>query len=466
MAYSKVILNGTTLMDVTQKTVTAGDMLSGKTALKNDGTDITGSIASKSSSDLTASGATVTAPAGYYSSAATKSVASGSATTPATSITANPTISVNSSTGVITASVSGSKSVTPTVSAGYVSSGTAGTVSVSGSDTESLSTQAATTFHPSTTDQTIAAGKYTTGIQTVKAIVLANLTAGNIKDGVTVKVGDSTDDDCVASVTGTYAGNTPTLITKSITANGTYNASSDSADGYSSVTVNVSGGGGGDYPWFGPNTVKDYTKTITINLSNDTSWDSWTASTTGTSILAAPTTADFSYSFDLAEYAITIVTYSIVNYTLKSTATKVNIPISTGRYDICFVCGMPSTYNQFKNLTAATYYNKPLSDTRMYYYNSNGVKATAQASYGAYNNLSPSITSTSSGNTVTLSFKRSSIYARCSTTYFNTARKDDIDSEDTNVVLTIDVYKTPIANAWTPTVNNGMFALMNAAPEA
>ena len=34
------------------------------------------------------------------------------------------------------------------------------------------------------------------------------------------------------------------LISKSITANGTYTASSDNADGYSSVTVNVSGGGG------------------------------------------------------------------------------------------------------------------------------------------------------------------------------------------------------------------------------
>lgn len=34
-----------------------------------------------------------------------------------------------------------------------------------------------------------------------------------------------------------------TLTTKSITANGTYNASQDGADGYSSVTVNVSGGG-------------------------------------------------------------------------------------------------------------------------------------------------------------------------------------------------------------------------------
>lgn len=38
-----------------------------------------------------------------------------------------------------------------------------------------------------------------------------------------------------------------TLINKSITANGTYNASSDNADGYSSVTVNVSGGGSVSY---------------------------------------------------------------------------------------------------------------------------------------------------------------------------------------------------------------------------
>ena len=58
------------------------------------------------------------------------------------------------------------------------------------------------------------------------------------------------------------------------------------------------GGGGGDYPWFGPNTVKDYTKTLTFNLANDTSFDSWTASTTAASILAAPTTNDFTYSYD------------------------------------------------------------------------------------------------------------------------------------------------------------------------
>lgn len=127
-------------------------------------------IARKSSTDLTVSGATVTAPAGYYAESASKSVASGSAATPATTITANPSISVNAS-GLITASTSASKSVAPTVSAGYVSSGTAGTITVSGSNTQQLDTQAAKTVTPSETQQTaVLAGKYTTGDIVVAAI--------------------------------------------------------------------------------------------------------------------------------------------------------------------------------------------------------------------------------------------------------------------------------------------------------
>lgn len=42
-------------------------------------------------------------------------------------------------------------------------------------------------------------------------------------------------------------GSEPTLITKNITENNTYNASSDGADGYSSVTVNVPSLPSGDY---------------------------------------------------------------------------------------------------------------------------------------------------------------------------------------------------------------------------
>ena len=68
---------------------------------------------------------------------ASASVASGSARTPATTITANPTISVSAS-GLITASISKTQGVTPTVSAGYVVTGTSGTITVNGSNTQQL----------------------------------------------------------------------------------------------------------------------------------------------------------------------------------------------------------------------------------------------------------------------------------------------------------------------------------------
>ena len=208
MAIAKIILNGVVQMDVTQDTVTSGTLVSGETATGADGTTITGSLSltPRTSADLSASGATVTAPSGYYASDATKTIASGSATTPATTITANPTISVNSSTGVITASVSKTQSVTPTVSEGYVSSGTSGTITVSGSNTSNLTTKGATNYYPSTSDQTIASGNYLTGTQTIRKVVTNNLTASNIKSGVTVTVGDTSNASRIASVTGTYTG--------------------------------------------------------------------------------------------------------------------------------------------------------------------------------------------------------------------------------------------------------------------
>lgn len=157
-------------------------------------------ITQRTSSDLSASGATVSVPSGYYASNASKAVSSGSATAPA-SISGT---SASVSTGTNTLTLSKTVSVTPSVSAGYVSSGTAGNSSVS--LTASVTTKAAATYHPSTSDQTISASQYLTGAQTVKAVTMSNLTADNIKSGVVVQIGDSTDADCVASVTGTYTG--------------------------------------------------------------------------------------------------------------------------------------------------------------------------------------------------------------------------------------------------------------------
>lgn len=148
-------------VDTSDANATAGDILNGKTAYIN-GVKLTGNMPS------------------------------GSAATPATTITANPTISVNAS-GLITASVSKTQGVTPTVSAGYVASGTSGTITVNGSNTNQLTAKSAQTYTPTTTDQTIASGQYLTGVQTVKGD--ANLLAENIKKDVVL-----------FGTTGTYEG--------------------------------------------------------------------------------------------------------------------------------------------------------------------------------------------------------------------------------------------------------------------
>ena len=147
-------------------------------------------ITRRSSSDLTASGATVTVPSGYYSAQASKSVSSGSAGTPTATkgSVSNHAISVT-------------PSVTNTT--GYITGGTKTGTAVS-----------------------VSASELVSGTKSISA----NGTGIDVTNYASVDV-------AVPSVS-------PTLITKSITANGTYNASSDNADGYSSVTVNVSGGGG------------------------------------------------------------------------------------------------------------------------------------------------------------------------------------------------------------------------------
>lgn len=71
----------------------------------------------------------------------------------------------------------------------------------------------------------------------------------------------------------------PSLGTKSITANGTYYASSDGYDGYSNVSVNVPSGGGGD-SWidFEATATEDPNYTIeTVAASFNLSALSWTA---------------------------------------------------------------------------------------------------------------------------------------------------------------------------------------------
>lgn len=154
-------------IDTSGATATAADIVYPKTAWV-DGELITGEIETRTMSDVTVYKSTVIMPEGYYESSVYGVVPSVEQAVP------NITIS---NTGLVMASV--------TQGAGYVSSGTK-------SNTKQLTTQDTKTVTPSTSSQTaVASGVYTTGVITVAGD--ANLTASNIKSGVTI-----------FGVTGTY----------------------------------------------------------------------------------------------------------------------------------------------------------------------------------------------------------------------------------------------------------------------
>ena len=140
-------------------------------------------------------------PPGYNTAGAyykINAVANGSATAPASISGTSATVSTGTNTLTLTKTVS----VTPSVTAGYISSGTAGNSSIS--LTASVTTKTAATITPGTSDQTIAAGTYLTGAQTIAGD--ADLVAGNIKSGVQI-----------FGVTGTYTGASITTQSKTVT---------------------------------------------------------------------------------------------------------------------------------------------------------------------------------------------------------------------------------------------------------
>ena len=157
----------------------------------------TSGYASKATISRSTSDQYINIPTGYNSAGAyykINAVANGSAT-PAASISGS---SATVSTGTNTITLSKTVSNTPQVSAGYVSSGTAGNTSVS--LTASVTTQAAKTVTPTKSSQTaVASGTYTTGAITVGAIPAAYQDV----TGVTAAAGDVVSGKDIVNSSGT-----------------------------------------------------------------------------------------------------------------------------------------------------------------------------------------------------------------------------------------------------------------------
>jgi hypothetical protein len=143
---------------------------------------------------------------------ASASVATGSSTMPSSLSGSSASLTTGTNTLTLTKTISAA----PVVTAGYVSTGTAGNVAVT--LTASVTTKAAATITPNTSNQTIASGTYLTGTQTIAGD--ADLIAANIKTGVSIfNVSGSYTSDATASAADIISGKTGYVNGSKITGN-------------------------------------------------------------------------------------------------------------------------------------------------------------------------------------------------------------------------------------------------------
>lgn len=269
--YNKVVLDGTTLMDISDTTATASDVALGKQfyttdGVKTEGTAISGSnaisvvdttdshggtirtITAVDISDTTAIASDVASGKYFYTANGTKTLGTASGGSGGTGQTATGTVTGNGTNVLeipcnfapdliyVYGDMSGDVANRGIVSliiikdvAIYVSSD---------SSTSNTDEYATVLLHDiigyNESDTSIVHATYSNNTLTIDTV--QNSSSARWRSGQVYNYELST--------IGTGGGSgSPTLVTKEITVNGTYTASNDSADGYSSVTVNVPSSG-------------------------------------------------------------------------------------------------------------------------------------------------------------------------------------------------------------------------------
>ena len=217
------------------------------------------------------------------------------------------------------------------------------------------------------------------------------------------------------------------------------------------VTGTASGGGGGQYAWLGSGAEKVGTVfTKTINLKDDTPYDSWTASTSVTTLIAASSTADYTLNADFAGYDYCFVTRGYIEPVYVSGTPTTSRTHRVVQYHVSYVYGYPlsSTTSDVQNDVAGTASSFSLGTNLFYqyYYNGSGVITSRTATQCGPCYMSSAPTATVAFGNGTVEVKLPAFNAKCDSSRFSTTRKGQVDSAATNYYVTIDLYRVPHGN--------------------
>ena len=211
----------------------------------------------------------------------------------------------------------------------------------------------------------------------------------------------------------------------------------------STMAAAISSIPGGAFEWKGDSVVclNDNLYNADVALSS-TTYSSWTASTTAKSLKATTSLSTFQAT-NMDQYAYMLRWVVTSNVAHKDSATLVAIPVKQINVFDQFIIRRPSSLAniQAENFNNNVYVN-PAALGWMQYYNSSGsFTYTWSSSYGFYAGVPTPTFSSSSAASPNVTPKTPILYARCSTSYFDTARYGDIDIANTGWHIHGELYR-------------------------
>jgi len=245
----------------------------------------------------------------------------------------------------------------------------------------------------------------------------------------------------------------------------TSDATAVAADIKSGKTAYIADGkvtGTYDYWWYGYEAeLLNTVSAIEGNLKDDTSFDSWTASTSASTIKSYTTAATISANMANYEYAIVWDGWVKLAYlsgaTLKVMPAEFSGPLNT------WVLRRPTTVAnaQANNFVTNTYSSSTLG--YLFYYNSSGTYSMGNTTYGVYWSIQAPTFSSTTNDEITVTVRTPILQTRCSTTYFATARKPEIDSEHSYFHMEGKIYRIAKTSAYMEQMWHRMVDNYNAA---
>lgn len=264
------------------------------------------------------------------------------------------------------------------------------------------------------------------------------ITGTHTESGMTVTTTQDSHGGDIVTITGTnYA-----LSSKTITENGTYNASDDNVDGFTSVIANV-------------DLVHVATLTsMSIKLSA-TDFNTWTPSTTEKQILTAQTAGTFTATNIAShDYFVRVRGYVDVQYVSGTSTAKGMFQKDCIENWYCITRRSSNNAN-LNSKTRNSNYAESITNTYWSKYYNSGWVALFTSAYGIYPKNTAHTLSSTSAASPTVTVKTPGIYAKCNATYFSTGMAANVDKDASTIKFKFDIYRADVGY-FRRTINNSL----------